>query len=118
MVAEWTVAIIGRPPTFGRVTTRRRMRLEDGRRPSTSERTLPRGCATVSRVHWQTAPVRRWIGLGIVAATALVGGCGSDTDQRSDAHYCATVNRHLAELNTPNIATGADVSRAVEVYRE
>ena len=64
--------------------------------------------------------MRRWVGVGSLAgaltSVLLIAGCGSDTTRRTDEHYCATVNAHLAELNNPSVATPADVERTVDLY--
>ena len=65
--------------------------------------------------------MRRWVNAaGLAAALSgalVVAACGSDTNQRTDERYCAAVQQHLAELNTPSIATPADITRTVELYR-
>jgi hypothetical protein len=65
--------------------------------------------------------VRRWLGVagltGALAVAAAMAGCSSAANARTDENYCATVNRKLAELNGPSIATSADVTRTVELYR-
>lgn len=61
--------------------------------------------------------MRRLVGAGVLAATALLAGCGSSTSQRTDENYCAAVSTHLDELNTPSISTPADVTRTLDLYR-
>ena len=65
--------------------------------------------------------MRRWVNAaGLAAALSgalVVAACGSDTNQRTDERYCAAVQQHLAELNTPSIVTPADIARTVELYR-
>ena len=46
----------------------------------------------------------------------MFSGCGSGSG-RTDAKYCAAVNQHLTELNSPQIVTSADVAKAVAVYQ-
>jgi hypothetical protein len=53
-----------------------------------------------------------------VVAGAVVAGCGGgNPDQRSGGHYCAEVSAHLGDLNSPSIATPADVQRTLEAWR-
>lgn len=65
--------------------------------------------------------MRRSLGVGMLTgaltAALLIAGCGSAAGKRTDENYCAAVSQHLAELNTPNIATSADIDRTVELYR-
>ncbi|MCU1501887.1 MAG: hypothetical protein JWM12_1241 [Ilumatobacteraceae bacterium] len=64
----------------------------------------------------QTSRVRLLFPIGLLVCAAVTG-CGSPDNGRTDANYCAAVNQHLAELNAPSIATAADVTRAVSLYR-
>ena len=78
-------------------------------------------CRSIGRDVCQTAPVRRWLGVagltGALVLTGAVAGCSSEANSRTDENYCAAVNRNLDELNAPSIATSADVTRTVELYR-
>ena len=51
-----------------------------------------------------------------VAALSLAA-CSSNPDQRSEGHYCDQVRTYLPELNTPALATAADVQHTLDVYR-
>jgi len=60
--------------------------------------------------------VRGVLLIGLLPGAILVGGCGSG-NARSNERYCAAVSKHLTELNSPSIATSADVAKAVAVYQ-
>jgi len=51
-----------------------------------------------------------------MAVVSLVA-CSSSTDQRSEGHYCEQVRTYLPELNTPVLATPADIDHTLTVYR-
>jgi hypothetical protein len=54
-----------------------------------------------------------------VAAIVLAGvgiGC-SDPPDRSVAGYCGEVQANLAAINTPDIATAADIEATLDLYR-
>lgn len=53
--------------------------------------------------------------LTMLAAPALAA-CGDDVDH-SESNYCTQVGNHLAELNSPVIATTDDVDRVVRAWR-
>jgi hypothetical protein len=49
-------------------------------------------------------------------ALASLAACGDDSD-RTETNYCTQVDDHLAELNSPVIATDDDVDRVVDAWR-
>lgn len=62
----------------------------------------------------------RFSSVGLVAAVctaALLSACGSDSPARSEGAYCTAVGDHLVDLNTPSIATAADVNRVLDSWR-
>ncbi|MEO5900986.1 MAG: hypothetical protein ABIR68_12800 [Ilumatobacteraceae bacterium] len=60
--------------------------------------------------------MQRVLLIALLPGAILVSGCGSG-NARTDAKYCAAVNQHLTELNSPQIVTSADVAKAVAVYQ-
>ncbi|MEI7547247.1 MAG: hypothetical protein WCK21_04215 [Actinomycetota bacterium] len=57
--------------------------------------------------------------LVITAAACLsaVSACSGDATQRTEAHYCTEVGNHLTDLNSPTIATPADIDRLLNSWR-
>ena len=51
-----------------------------------------------------------------VVAFALAG-CGGDDVERTEANYCSRVSAHASDLNSPALATDADVDRVVGSWR-
>ena len=52
-----------------------------------------------------------------IAAGALLTACGSSGDQRSEGRYCTEVGNHLTQLNSPAIATPADIDTTLAAWR-
>jgi hypothetical protein len=66
----------------------------------------------------QTTPpatLVRAAALGLFAL--LVGACGDDPPQRSETNYCERISARSADLASPALGTGADVTRVVESWR-
>ncbi|MDO8362334.1 MAG: hypothetical protein Q7V88_05520 [Actinomycetota bacterium] len=58
--------------------------------------------------------------LGTLVALGLLSlsACGDDDpDQRSESNYCTQVGNHLAEINSPAIATSADIERTIAAWK-
>jgi hypothetical protein len=54
--------------------------------------------------------------LAICAATFGVVAC-SDGEDRSEGRYCTEVGNHLTALNTPSLATAADIDAMLDEWR-
>lgn len=58
---------------------------------------------------------------GLLAAAlslGLLAACGDDGAGDSEGAYCTAVGDHLADLNTPTIATADDIDRVLDSWRE
>ena len=54
----------------------------------------------------------------LIALTCFVlGACGDDADQRTEANYCTQVGNHLADLNSPSITADGDIDRVMNAWR-
>ncbi len=55
------------------------------------------------------------LALSLVAVAVV--SCGSSGDQRSQGRYCTEVGNHLGQLNSPAIATAADIDATLAAWR-
>jgi len=67
-------------------------------------------------MNFPAAP-RRTAVAAMLALAVSVTACGDDLQQRSESNYCAQVNAHLADLNSPVLAVPADIDRVIEAWR-
>lgn len=59
------------------------------------------------------APLVAALGL----ALAIAAGCSDDGVERTEANYCSRVSARAGDLNSPALATQADVDRVVSSWR-
>lgn len=54
--------------------------------------------------------------LGVAGVIGIVA-CTADPARRTEANYCAEVNKRLGDLSAPVLATQADIDRVVGAWR-
>lgn len=57
------------------------------------------------------------LALGSVTAGSVVAGCGGDDGRPADT-YCSTVSANVPAIETPAMATPADVQATLTLYRD